>query len=114
MTIEITVAISLFCTILGAFVGYKNSKKQEIKEVEEKTRVMTKISMTLEEVAKDVKFIMEELTDTKNKLSDMTLEIGRLDSGHKEVVRECNRLNDCCKNLEDRVNKIEEFIRTKM
>ena len=75
MTIEISTAIIISVLSLGfsVFMGLKNNKRTDAKDIEERVKENTRINMKLDAISNNT-------TDIKNEVSEMRKEINSHDS----------------------------------
>lgn len=100
MTIELSTAIIISVLSLGfsVYMGLKNNKRTDTKDVEERVKENTRINMKLDAISNNT-------TDIKNEISEMRKEINSHDnriikveesvkSAHHRIDGIENRLND--------------------
>jgi peptidoglycan hydrolase CwlO-like protein len=100
MTIELSTAIIISVLSLGfsVYMGLKNNKRTDTKDVEERVKENTRINMKLDAISNNT-------TDIKNEVSEMRKEINSHDnriikveesvkSAHHRIDGIENRLND--------------------
>ena len=100
MTIELSTAIIISVLSLGfsVYMGLKNNKRTDTKDVEERVKENTRINMELDAISNNT-------TDIKNEVSEMRKEINSHDnriikveesvkSAHHRIDGIENRLND--------------------
>mgnify|MGYP003485579696 FL=1 len=75
MTIEISTAIIISVLSLGfsVFMGLKNNKRTDAKDIEERVKENTRINMKLDAISNNT-------TEIKNEISEMRKEINSHDS----------------------------------
>ena len=99
MTIEISTAIIISVLSLGfsVFMGLKNSKRTDTKDIEERVKENTRINMKLDGITSNT-------TEIKAKLSEMRKEINSHDS---RIVK----IEESVKSAHHRIDGIEKVVR---
>lgn len=112
MTVPMTTIISICVAIItgsfSIFFGIKSKGKSDNHELIENTRITTELAMTLKEVAKNVEKIMNEMTDTKERMHDFDMRIQMTESGVKEQAKETARIDSVINKLDDRLDYLEK------
>lgn len=99
MTIEISTAIIISVLSLGfsVFMGLKNSKRTDTKDIEERVKENTRINMKLDGITSNT-------AEIKAELSEMRKEINSHDS---RIVK----IEESVKSAHHRINGIEKVVR---
>lgn len=99
MTIEISTAIIISVLSLGfsVFIGLKNSKRTDTKDIEERVKENTRINMKLDGITSNT-------TEIKAELSEMRKEINSHDS---RLVK----IEESVKSAHHRIDGIEKVVR---
>ena len=100
MTIEISTAIIISVLSLGfsVFIGLKNNKRTDAKDIEERVKENTRINMKLDAISNNT-------TDIKNEVSEMRKEINSHD---RRIVK----VEESVKSFHHRLDGIEERMNT--
>lgn len=99
MTIEISTAIIISVLSLGfsVFIGLKNSKRTDTKDIEERVKENTRINMKLDGITSNT-------AEIKAELSEMRKEINSHDS---RIVK----IEESVKSAHHRIDGIEKVVR---
>jgi predicted nuclease with TOPRIM domain len=99
MTIEISTAIIISVLSLGfsVFMGLKNNKRTDAKDIEERVKENTRINMKLDAISNNT-------TDIKNEVSEMRKEINSHDSRIVKVEESVKSFHHRLDGIEERLN----------
>lgn len=99
MTIEISTAIIISVLSLGfsVFIGLKNNKRTDAKDIEERVKENTRINMKLDAISNNT-------TDIKNEVSEMRKEINSHDSRIVKVEESVKSFHHRLDGIEERMN----------
>ena len=98
MTFEITLAVlvSILSLSFSVYMGLKNNKKTDEKEVAQRIERETRMDMKLNEISNDVKEVKETVKSIQNDVKDHEGRIVKLEASYKaehkrldEVFRMC-------------------------
>lgn len=98
MTFEITLAVlvSIISLSFSVYMGLKNNKKTDEKEVAQRIERETRMDMKLNEISNDVKEVKETVKSIQNDVKDHEGRIVKLEASYKaehkrldEVFRMC-------------------------
>ena len=99
MTIEISTAIIISVLSLGfsVFMGLKNNKRTDAKDIEERVKENTRINMKLDAISNNT-------TEIKNEISEMRKEINSHDSRIIKVEERAKQAHHRLDTIEERLN----------
>lgn len=97
MTVEVALIISLVSVSFSVFSVVKNSKRTDIKDVEERVRENTRINMKLDGIAATMNDIKQEFSSTKEDIKQHNDRLTTAETDLKSIHR---RLDD----IESRLN----------
>ena len=99
MTIEVSTAIIISVLSLGfsVFMGLKNNKRTDTKDIEERVKENTRINMKLDAISNNT-------TDIKNEVSEMRKEINSHDSRIVKVEESVKSFHHRLDGIEERLN----------
>jgi peptidoglycan hydrolase CwlO-like protein len=99
MTIEVSTAIIISVLSLGfsVFMGLKNNKRTDAKDIEERVKENTRINMKLDAISNNT-------TDIKNEVSEMRKEINSHDSRIVKVEESVKSFHHRLDGIEERLN----------
>ena len=99
MTIEISTAIIISVLSLGfsVFIGLKNNKRTDAKDIEERVKENTRINMKLDAISNNT-------TNIKNEVSEMRKEINSHDSRIVKVEESVKSFHHRLDGIEERMN----------
>ena len=99
MTIEVSTAIIISVLSLGfsVFIGLKNNKRTDAKDIEERVKENTRINMKLDAISNNT-------TDIKNEVSEMRKEINSHDSRIIKVEESAKQAHHRLDTIEERLN----------
>lgn len=99
MTIEISTAIIISVLSLGfsVFMGLKNNKRTDAKDIEERVKENTRINMKLDAISNNT-------TEIKNEISEMRKEINSHDSRIIKVEESAKQAHRRLDTIEERLN----------
>lgn len=105
MTIEIALLISIVSVVFSIFFGFKNSKRTDTKDIEERVRNNTEINMKLDNINSTTQEIKSEMTSMRINISKHNDRIIALEqkcsSAHKRIDEVVKRLNHENKDKEE-------------
>ncbi len=98
MTIEITLAVvvSIASLSFSVYMGLKNNKKTDEKEIEARVERDTKVKMKLDEIGNDVKDVKETVKSIQNDVKDHEGRIVKLESSLKAEHKRLDGLFGMC------------------
>lgn len=98
MTIEITLAVvvSIASLSFSVYMGLKNNKKTDEKEIEARVERDTKVKMKLDEIGNDVKDVKETVKSIQNDVKDHEGRIVKLESSLKAEHKRLDELFGMC------------------
>jgi peptidoglycan hydrolase CwlO-like protein len=85
MTIELALLISIVSVSFSIFFGLKNSKKSDVKDIEDRVARDTKTDMKLDEISKDVKEVKETVRNIQNDVKDHEGRIVKVEASYKRL-----------------------------
>ena len=94
MSIEIALLISIISVAFSVFFGLKDSKKSDVKDIEDRVARDTKTDMKLDEISKDVKEVKETVRNIQNDVKDHEGRIVKLEASYKAVHRRLDEIHD--------------------
>lgn len=94
MSIEIALLISIISVAFSVFFGLKDSKKSDVKDIEDRVARDTKTDMKLDEISKDVKEVKETVRNIQNDVKDHEGRIVKLEASYKAVHRRVDEIHD--------------------
>ena len=99
MTIEVSTAIIISVLSLGfsVFMGLKNNKRTDAKDIEERVKENTRINMKLDAISNNT-------TEIKNEISEMRKEINSHDSRIVKVEESVKSFHHRLDGIEERLN----------
>lgn len=77
---EIALAVSIVSVVLSTYFSAKNSKKTDVKELEERVKQNTTINLKLDEINRIVKDSQSELATINNDVRSLTERMIRVES----------------------------------
>ena len=83
--IEIPILISIISVSFAVFLGLKNSKKSDTKDIEDRVAKETKMDMKLDEISKDVKEVKETVRTIQNDVKDHEGRIAKLEASYTRL-----------------------------
>lgn len=85
MTVEITLAVlvSIASLSFSVYMGLKNSRKTDEKEIAQRVERETKMDMKLDEIINDVKEVKETVKSIQNDVKDHEGRIVKLEASYK-------------------------------
>ena len=103
MTIELSTAIIISVLSLGfsVYMGLKNNKRTDTKDVEERVKENTRINMKLDAISNNT-------TDIKNEVSEMRKEINSHDNRIIKVEESVKSAHHRMDGIENRLNDDKE------
>ena len=103
MTIELSTAIIISVLSLGfsVYMGLKNNKRTDTKDVEERVKENTRINMKLDAISNNT-------TDIKNEVSEMRKEINSHDNRIIKVEESVKSAQHRIDGIENRLNDDKE------
>ena len=103
MTIELSTAIIISVLSLGfsVYMGLKNNKRTDTKDVEERVKENTRINMKLDAISNNT-------TDIKNEVSEMRKEINSHDNRIVKVEESVKSAHHRIDGIENRLNDDKE------
>lgn len=99
MTIELSTAIIISVLSLGfsVYIGLKNSKRTDTKDIEERVKENTRINMKLDA-------ILDTITEMKNERSEMKKELAEHEQKITKIEASANSAHHRLDGIEDRLN----------
>ena len=100
MTIELSTAIIISVLSLGfsVYMGLKNNKRTDTKDVEERVKENTRINMKLDAISSNTTDIKNEVSETRKEINSHDNRIIKVEesvkSAHHRIDGIENRLND--------------------
>lgn len=94
MSIEIGIAISVLSLCFSIFFGLKNNKRNDTKEIEQRTKEHTEVTMRLDEICRNVTDIKADIISSKKDIQ--LLEI-RLTATEASVKSAHHRIDEITK-----------------
>ena len=91
---EIALLISIISVAFSVFFGLKDSKKSDVKDIEDRVARDTKTDMKLDEISKDVKEVKETVRSIQNDVKDHEGRIVKLEASYKAEHRRIDELHD--------------------
>ena len=91
---EIALLISIISVAFSVFFGLKDSKKSDVKDIEDRVARDTKTDMKLDEISKDVKEVKETVRNIQNDVKDHEGRIVKLEASYKAEHRRIDELHD--------------------
>ena len=87
MTVEITLAVlvSVASLSFSVYMGLKNNKKTDEKEIAQRVERDTEVKMTLNEIRNDVKEVKETVKSIQNDVKDHEGRIVKLEASFKRL-----------------------------
>lgn len=85
MTVEITLAVlvSIASLSFSVYMGLKNNKRTDEKEIAERIARDTRTDMKLDEISKDIKEVKETVKNIQNDVKDHEGRIVKLEASYK-------------------------------
>ena len=97
MTIEAGLLISFAGVAISALLGWKNNKRSDTKDIEERTRERTELNVKLDFIASNMQDIKEQMSSLVEKVDShgerLTRIEGSLDTAWKRIDEIVERLN---------------------
>ena len=94
MSIEIALLISITSVAFSVFFGLKDSKKSDVKDIEDRVARDTKTDMKLDEISKDVKEVKETVRNIQNDVKDHEGRIVKLEARYKAEPKRLDEIHD--------------------
>lgn len=94
MTIEISTAIIVSVLSLGfsVFMGLKNNKRTDVKDIEERVKNDTRINMKLDNIAESINAVKDEVLEMRGEISSHNDKIIKLEESVKQAHKRINEL----------------------
>ena len=94
MTIEISTAIIVSVLSLGfsIFMGLKNNKRTNVKDIEERVKNDTRINMKLDNIAESINAVKDEVLEMRGEISSHNDKIIKLEESVKQAHKRINEL----------------------
>lgn len=98
MTFEITLAVlvSIISLSFSVYMGLKNNKKTDEKEVAQRIERETRMDMKLNEISNDVKEVKETVKSIQNDVKDHEGRIVKLEASYKAEHRRLDEVFRMC------------------
>lgn len=98
MTVEITLAVlvSIASLSFSVYMGLKNNKKTDEKEIAQRIERETRMDMKLNEISNDVKEVKETVKSIQNDVKDHEGRIVKLESSLKAEHKRLDELFGMC------------------
>lgn len=98
MTVEITLAVivSMLSLSFSVYMGLKNNKKTDEKEIAQKIERETRMDMKLDEICNDVKEVKETVKSIQNDVKDHEGRIVKLEASYKAEHKRLDELFGMC------------------
>lgn len=71
MKIEVAILISIVSVCFAIYFGLKSSRRNDIKDIQEKAERDTRINIKLDDISGDVKDVKYDISSVKKKVDDM-------------------------------------------
>ena len=94
MSIEIALLISIISVAFSVFFGLKDSRKSDVKDIEDRVARDTKTDMKLDEISKDVKEVKETVRNIQNDVKDHEGRIVKLEASYKAEHKRLDEIHD--------------------
>ena len=91
---EIALLISIISVAFSVFFGLKDSKKSDVKDIEDRVARDTKTDMKLDEISKDVKEVKETVRNIQNDVKDHEGRIVKLEASYKAEHKRLDEIHD--------------------
>ena len=94
MTVEITLAVlvSIASLSFSVYMGLKNNKRTDEKEIAERIARDTRTDMKLDEISKDIKEVKETVKNIQNDVKDHEGRIVKLEASYKAEHRRLDEI----------------------
>lgn len=71
MTIEVTILVSVVSVCFAVYFGLKSSRRNDIKDIQEKAERDTRINIKLDDISGDVKDVKYDISSVKKKVDEI-------------------------------------------
>lgn len=85
MTIEVALLISLVSVAFSIFFGLKNSKRTDVKDIEERVKENTKINFKLDAIATSIQEVKSEVSSLKDEMQTHNDRIIKVEESAKQA-----------------------------
>lgn len=94
MTVEITLAVlvSIASLSFSVYMGLKNNKRTDEKEIAERIARDTRTDMKLDEISKDIKEVKETVKNIQNDVKDHEGRIVKLEASYKALHKRLDEI----------------------
>ena len=83
MTVEIALVISIVSVAFSVFFGFKNTKRSDTKEIEQRITWETKVSMNLDAINRSMEEIKDLIKGVQSDVKDHEGRIVKLEASYK-------------------------------
>lgn len=96
MTIEVSAAIviSIVSAAFSIYFGFRNSKRTDTKDIEERIRENTKIDMKLDAILNTTNEMKSERVQMKKELSDHDVRLVKVEESTKQAHHRIDEITD--------------------
>ena len=96
MTVEVALLISIVSVVFSIFFGLKNSKRTDVKDIEERVKENTKINIKLDNIGQTTQDIKTEISSMRD---DIKLHNDRI-----------IKLEESCKSAHHRIDELAKKV----
>lgn len=102
MTIEVALLISFLSVAFSIFFGLKNSKRNDTKDVEERTRERTELNVKLDFISSNMQDIKEQISSLVKDVQNHGVKIAELEQSTRSAH---HRLDTLEKRVDEKEDK---------
>ncbi len=94
MTIEVALLVSVISVCFSVYFGLKNNKRSDTAEIETRIADNTRVNIKLDEIAKNISEIKEEIRLQKKEVQCLAERMARVEASAKQAHRRLDRLEE--------------------
>ena len=93
MTIEVTILVSVVSVCFAVYFGLKSSRRNDIKDIQEKAERDTRINIKLDDISGDVKDVKYDISSVKKKVDEIDRRLLVVEQSVKSAHHRIDRLD---------------------
>jgi len=92
MTVEVALLVSIVSVCFSAFFGLKSNRRADTSEIEQRIAENTKLNMKLDEIARSVNELKDEMRLQKAAVQELAERMARVEASAKQAHHRMDRL----------------------
>lgn len=94
MTVEVALVISIVSVTFSVYFGLKNSKRTDVKDIEERVKENTRINFKLDEISASIREVKDEVSSLKDEMQAHNDRIIKVEESAKQGHKRLDTLEE--------------------